>query len=253
MVMFLGFGSLGAFLGKAVLPGAISLGSQLLSGKQRRNQYGKQRAHNLQMAKYEWQKNLEMWNRQNEYNHPMAQMARFEQAGLNPNLIYGQGTPGNAQQMPQFMAPQQPVDKQPLINPMEGIMKVLEAQMKSAQTRQEREKAKQQAIDTWIKQNTSHETVNQARLETVFKGIQNSIARSNEKIKGTEATMSEDYLLNSSDWLPVRMGVIALKEVSAIVGAKWPQWKKKIISELKKVMPDIDVTQFINGILQPFN
>lgn len=35
---------------------------------------------------------LEDWNRQNEYNLPANQMARFKDAGLNPNLIYGQGT-----------------------------------------------------------------------------------------------------------------------------------------------------------------
>ncbi len=30
------------------------------------------------------------FNRLNEYNSPKAQMARFKEAGLNPNLIYGQ-------------------------------------------------------------------------------------------------------------------------------------------------------------------
>lgn len=32
-----------------------------------------------------------MWDVQNQYNSPMAQMQRFKEAGLNPNLIYGQG------------------------------------------------------------------------------------------------------------------------------------------------------------------
>lgn len=40
------------------------------------------------------------WNRkmvreQNEYNSPAQQMARYRAAGLNPNLIYGQGNSGN--------------------------------------------------------------------------------------------------------------------------------------------------------------
>lgn len=30
------------------------------------------------------------WQRQTEYNSPRAQMQRFQEAGLNPNLIYGQ-------------------------------------------------------------------------------------------------------------------------------------------------------------------
>lgn len=35
---------------------------------------------------------LELWNLANQYNLPSAQMQRFRDAGLNPNLIYGQGT-----------------------------------------------------------------------------------------------------------------------------------------------------------------
>lgn len=36
--------------------------------------------------------NLANWNRQNEYDSPKAQMQRFKDAGLNPNLVYGQST-----------------------------------------------------------------------------------------------------------------------------------------------------------------
>lgn len=39
---------------------------------------------------------LKLWNMNNEYNSPASQMARFKEAGLNPNLIYQQGTPGNS-------------------------------------------------------------------------------------------------------------------------------------------------------------
>lgn len=40
--------------------------------------------------------NLKMWHLQNEYNKPVNQMKRFQEAGLNPNLIYSQGNAGNA-------------------------------------------------------------------------------------------------------------------------------------------------------------
>lgn len=39
--------------------------------------------------------NRKAQDRMNEYNSPKSQMARYTDAGLNPNLIYGQGTPGN--------------------------------------------------------------------------------------------------------------------------------------------------------------
>lgn len=40
--------------------------------------------------------NIIFWNMQNAYNSPQAQMKRFQEAGLNPNLIYGQGNSGPA-------------------------------------------------------------------------------------------------------------------------------------------------------------
>lgn len=55
---------------------------------------------NREFARKEAEKNyergLEMWNMTNAYNTPSAQMQRYAEAGLNPNLIYGQGTPGNS-------------------------------------------------------------------------------------------------------------------------------------------------------------
>ena len=49
-----------------------------------------------------------MWNLQNEYNSPQAQMKRFEEAGLNPALIYSQGNPGNATNAPVKGVPEAP-------------------------------------------------------------------------------------------------------------------------------------------------
>ena len=62
---------------------------------------------NMQLAKYQnnWQtaenekayaRSVEMWNMQNRYNSPTAQMSRLRQASLNPNLVYGSGVTGNS-------------------------------------------------------------------------------------------------------------------------------------------------------------
>lgn len=48
---------------------------------------------------------LEMWELQNSYNTPKAQMERFKAAGLNPMLVYQQGTAGNATHAPQVHVP----------------------------------------------------------------------------------------------------------------------------------------------------
>ena len=50
----------------------------------------KQARFNYLMKQQEQAYNLELWNATNAYNSPVAQMQRYQDAGLNPNLIYGQ-------------------------------------------------------------------------------------------------------------------------------------------------------------------
>jgi hypothetical protein len=46
---------------------------------------------NQQQSEYAYGKELEMWNKANAYNSPAQQMQRLQDAGLNPNLVYGNG------------------------------------------------------------------------------------------------------------------------------------------------------------------
>lgn len=62
----------------------------------------KAREFDKSMAEYAYNKNLEMWQMENAYNSPAAQMARLEEAGLNPALMYQQGNTGNAGSMPAY-------------------------------------------------------------------------------------------------------------------------------------------------------
>lgn len=84
------------WIGSSIEGGAGIIGSLINWGVQkdlqgRQNQY-----------------NLDMWNLQNEYNSPQAQMKRYEEAGLNPALIAGQITPGLSSSAPVKSTPQAP-------------------------------------------------------------------------------------------------------------------------------------------------
>lgn len=72
-------------LAPAVLGGLISgigsLGSSLISN---RGALSRQNLANMQ--------NMKFWEMQNKYNTPKNQMSRLKDAGLNPNLIYGNGS-----------------------------------------------------------------------------------------------------------------------------------------------------------------
>lgn len=63
---------------------------------------------NISLAEDEFKRNKEMWNLQNAYNDPSAQMQRLRAAGLNPNLVYGTGNVAgnNAGTPPKYIRPQ---------------------------------------------------------------------------------------------------------------------------------------------------
>lgn len=46
----------------------------------------------MDLARYQADRNLDLWNLNNAYNTPAEQMKRYQEAGLNPNLIYGNGS-----------------------------------------------------------------------------------------------------------------------------------------------------------------
>lgn len=74
-----------------LLPTLISAGAGLAGGLLNIGATQAAGKNQMKLAQYQYDKAVEMWNRQNEYNAPKAQMARLSEAGLNPNLVYGSG------------------------------------------------------------------------------------------------------------------------------------------------------------------
>lgn len=78
------------YLGGAIVTGAANLlGGVMSSGLDAESAREYNRGQ-MELAKYQNEWNLAQWERENAYNHPMQQMQRYREAGLNPNLIYGQ-------------------------------------------------------------------------------------------------------------------------------------------------------------------
>jgi len=104
---------------------------------------------NMKLAKYQYNKGLEMWNKQNEYNAPNAQMARLASAGLNPNLVYGNGSVvGNTTQAPpQYQPPR--IDKH--INTAQMLSTYQDIQLKQEQINQTKAATKAIQAETAIK------------------------------------------------------------------------------------------------------
>lgn len=78
---------------------ATVAGGYLSAAGERKNMYSAHQ-YNMEMAKWQNETNIENWKMQNEYNSPLAQMQRLQEAGLNPNLVYGNGVTGNSSGAP---------------------------------------------------------------------------------------------------------------------------------------------------------
>lgn len=89
----------------ALIPAVLSAVSAIAKRVQERRDMRKTNQANMDLAKYQQEANMLQIDKQNQYNTPAAQMQRYDQAGLNPNLIYGQGTPGNQSEISKYEAP----------------------------------------------------------------------------------------------------------------------------------------------------
>ena len=78
-----------AAIGEGAIGAGIGMIGSAISQRQNYN-------YSKKLMELQYQQNLDLWNKQNEYNAPTAQMHRLQAAGLNPNLVYGNGVSGNS-------------------------------------------------------------------------------------------------------------------------------------------------------------
>lgn len=144
----------------ATLIGAgASTGGGFLQGhfnrKTQKENVNKTIAANRELAQYAYKQDLEQWHRQNQYNSPQAQMQRYKEAGLNPNLIYGQGTPGNASSSPSYNAPNEKYEYSPFQMPQVDIGSMMQQyqdiRLKDAQIDNVKSHTENVAADTAVK------------------------------------------------------------------------------------------------------
>lgn len=120
-----------AWLVPAIMAGAQVV-SQLLSNRTQKKTQERTNLANMEMARYSYNRDLEMWNKQNAYNTPASQMSRYAEAGLNPNLIYGQGSSGNASNAPSYQRPNLDYTRRPTVAIPEVLGMYQDYQLKQA-------------------------------------------------------------------------------------------------------------------------
>lgn len=95
------------------------------------------------------QDNETIWHKQNAYNSPLQQMERLKEAGLNPNLVYGNGATTTAGSI-NSQTPE-PTKQEPYHIPQETFTKYFDVKQQSAQTDLLRQQLEVQKQDAYLK------------------------------------------------------------------------------------------------------
>lgn len=154
----------------AVAGALIGAGTELVNGLFQSGQNRKNREFAEKM--YAQQRNDALADREfeNNYNSPAAQMARLEAAGLNPNMVYGQGqavgnsTNTRSSSPPSYRGEAPKINTQGIIN---SAMAFYDKEQKQAQTDNIKANTQTAVQDALLKvAQTAQTTANTARTGT---------------------------------------------------------------------------------------
>lgn len=225
----------------------------------------KQKKANQSLAEFQAIQNRNYMNEMNAYNTPKAQMARYQDAGLNPNLIYGQGSPGNQNSTltyPDVKAPdyQRLMDAVPVFNQTRLADSQVQAQ--NASTRQ---KYAMTALNNLQAQVLSkNPLLDSAGFKAIIDGL-----KATAEIKASESGIkqSEMFVQNASaGWQVLKLskevelleqkfnlGALDAKLKAEVLTSK--EFQNAILEVQKKFLADGDVgpqqiMQFIMLLLQ---
>lgn len=180
-----------------------------IEAQKRENQLN--REYNLMLARQQNQWNLEQWQRENDYNSPTSQMARLRQAGLNPDLMYGQGTTGISAGSPGMTsgAPSEPDD-----------MAAMLSKRSFGQTMQ-------QVLDK-----EQQRRMNEAQIEAIK-------ATAREKNINADATEIESAIAQAREGRDVQLFDLTLRN-TRLLGDKTEAEIKSIFQGIEVMKQDVD-------------
>lgn len=162
---------------------AMNNATQMKAIKAQQQENEKTRQYNLNLARMQNQWSIDQWNRENAYNDPSAQMARYSAAGLNPDLIYGQQNLSAASPAMTSGAAATPTDMSGIANmrnpfgdaipaALEGALKGAQLGKLQADTSKTNEETIGKAIENYIQGHTKDLQVRTANLNLQILGNQ---------------------------------------------------------------------------------
>lgn len=174
-----GIGALGGLAGNAMNRAAIR----------------EQNKANKELAKYQFDLNMQAWNKQNEYNSPYQQVARLKSAGLNPQLAYGNGTQaGNASSVPQYQAPNiesYQGNAADLSRALSGAMTYMQLQNMQAQNNLLAKQAEKEEAHTWLLDEQAMEKLYENKYNLEWSNNAKALAQMDYSIRHNQTVLSD--------------------------------------------------------------
>lgn len=215
----------------------------------------KNRDYNLMLSQMQNEWNQNQWERENEYNSPVNQMKRFKDAGLNPDLIYGHGTSGNAMQLSGGLtsgAPSSPTDFTALGQKMtlgDAIRSSLDTEMQQAQIdvmRANAEKTRTEAGISKIDLNTKTalENMFEADAEQLLHVYSNANYFVRQKLIEL-ANLEKDYGIKGNQFASTSLDY-EMKRIDSNLHEKKSELLLRKLSALTE-MSENELSEFIKG------
>lgn len=217
---------------------------------------------NMEIAKYQaqwqqqenekaYQRSLNMWNLQNEYNSPTQQMARIRAAGLNPNLVYGNGVTGNSSgSTPQyepakFNAPTMQAYRGWNLGISDAISQFLAYRTAKAQV------DNMEAQNSLIRQQTATEATKQANIAASTSRSEFDLNMAKElkdvSVSSAIADMNQKQAVAAQGWTKANREVIQYELDKALFDNKIKlsnQEYLKVLQSVRQLQQDNDINSF---------
>lgn len=225
---------------------------------------------NMEIAKYQaqwqqqenekaYQRSLNMWNLQNEYNSPTQQMARIRAAGLNPNLVYGNGVTGNSSgSTPQyepakFNAPTMQAYRGWNLGISDAISQFLAYRTVKAQV------DNMEAQNSLIRQQTATEATKQANIAASTSRSEFDLNMAKElkdvSVSSAIADMNQKQAGAAQGWTKANREVIQYELDKALFDNKIKlsnQEYLRVLQSVRQLQQDNDINAFRNEIERVF-
>lgn len=190
---------------------------------------------NMELAQYQFEKNKEMWDLQNKYNSPEQQMERLRSAGLNPNLVYGNGAVGNTTgSAPQYDRPQ--------IQPLSDGSFVSDAVQRGIFTQAQLENLKQQT-----ELSRTQQSVQEANIARINQDVAESVIRSSRN--KFDLDLARELRNNSIDVANANLEKIRTSTVGQQIMNDYNKARTSLIP-LQKKLTETQIDQLSTAVAQ---